>query len=165
MLASDRLVARIPAGRLLLHVLEATAHARELGAAPDSCVRLLNEVGIALLDTGQLDTSQPLLERALAIAHAQLGPDHPDTLLTRRNLASWLGRSGQPGEAASQFRQLLNDHLRVLSPDHLDTLRTRNNLAYWKKKLSTRDHEEPHQKQTGEIPQEITSRPATTTPN
>ncbi len=34
-------------------------------------------------------------------------------------------------EAISQFRQLLDDRLRVLSPDHPDTLATRNDLAYW----------------------------------
>ena len=60
-----------------------------------------------------------------------LGPDHPDTLTTRRNLARWLGEAGQPGQAANQFRDLLTDYLRVLGPDHPDTLTTRGNLAHW----------------------------------
>jgi len=29
-----------------------------------------------------------------------LGPDHPDTLATRHNLASWRGRSSDPAGAA-----------------------------------------------------------------
>ena len=60
-----------------------------------------------------------------------LGPDHPDTLTTRNNLASWLGEAGQVQEAIGQFRQLLDDRVRVLGPDHPDTLITRSNLAYW----------------------------------
>jgi len=119
------------AGRLLPHVLEATAHAQCLRAVPDRAVRLLTIVGSSLRDVGQLDTSRPVLDRALAIAQAELGPDHPHTLTTRGNLARWLGEAGQPGQAAAQYRDLLDDFLRVLGPDHPDTLTTRDNLAYW----------------------------------
>jgi Tetratricopeptide repeat len=59
------------------------------------------------------------------------GPDHPDTLAARGNLASWLGEAGAVQEAISQLRQLLEDRARVLGPDHPDTLLTRGNLAHW----------------------------------
>ena len=59
-----------------------------------------------------------------------LGPDHPDTLTTRGNLAYMLGEAGQPGQAAAQVRDLLTDFLRVLGPDHPGTLTARANLAY-----------------------------------
>jgi hypothetical protein len=58
-----------------------------------------------------------------------LGPDHPDTLTTRHNLARWRGASGDPAGAAVSFADLLTDRLRVLGPDHPDTLTTRHNLA------------------------------------
>ena len=119
------------AGRLLPHVLEATAHAQRLRAVPDRAVRLLTTAGNNLRDVGQLDTSRPVLDRALAIAQVQLGPDHPDTLTARANLARWLGEAGQPDQAAAQYRDLLTDYLRVLGPDHPDTLTTRANLARW----------------------------------
>ena len=119
------------AGRLLPHVLEVTAHAQRLRAVPDRAVRLLTTVGSNLRDVGQLDTSRPVLDRALAIAQAQLGPDHPDTLTARANLASMLGEAGQPAQAAAQYRDLLDDFLRVLGPDHPHTLTARANLAYW----------------------------------
>ena len=61
-----------------------------------------------------------------------LGPDHPDTLFTRSNLASWRGESGDPAGAAAAFEELLTDYLRVLGPDHPGTLAARNNLAYWR---------------------------------
>jgi hypothetical protein len=125
------LVEKVPAGRLLRHVVEATARAEELGAAPGGSVRILNIVALTLLDAGQLDTSRLLVDRALAIAQAQLGADHPDTLIAQSNLTYWLGESGQTEEAVSQLRRLLDDRIRVLGSDHPDTLITRSYLAYW----------------------------------
>ena len=78
------------AGRLLPHVLEATGHAQRLRA-----VGLLTTTGSSLRDAGQLDTSRPVLDRALAIAQAQLGPDHPQTLNARGDLDRLLGEAGQ----------------------------------------------------------------------
>ena len=57
-----------------------------------------------------------------------LGPDHPHTLAARGNLARWLGEAGQPAQAADQYRDLLDDQLRVLGPDHPDTLAARASL-------------------------------------
>jgi len=53
------------------------------------------------------------------------------TLATRANLARCLGLAGQPAQAASQYRDLLADCIRVLGPDHPDTLTARDQLAYW----------------------------------
>ena len=61
-----------------------------------------------------------------------LGPDHPDSLSTRHNLARWRGAAGDPGGAAAALAELLTDYLRVLGPDHPDSLITRGNLAYWR---------------------------------
>ena len=60
------------------------------------------------------------------------GPDHPDTLSTRGNLARWRGFAGDPAGAVTTFRDLLTDRLRILGPDHPDTLTTRGNLARWR---------------------------------
>ena len=121
----------IPAAGLLPHILDATARAQHLNAAPAATVRLLNSATFRLLDAGQVDTARPLLDRALDIAREVLGPDHPETLTARGNLARWLGETGQPAQAADQFRDLLTDVLRVLGPDHPDTLTTRGSLARW----------------------------------
>ena len=61
-----------------------------------------------------------------------LGPDHPDTLTTRANLARWRGEAGDPAGPPPPVRELLADRLRVLGPDHPDTLTTRANLAHWR---------------------------------
>ncbi|MFJ8570398.1 tetratricopeptide repeat protein, partial [Streptomyces sp. NPDC093514] len=61
-----------------------------------------------------------------------LGPDHPNTLTTRNNLAYWRGMAGDAAGAAEAYAELLADMVRVLGPDHPNTLTTRNNLAYWR---------------------------------
>ena len=58
-----------------------------------------------------------------------LGPDHPDVLTTRGNIASWTGQGGDAAAALQLFRELLPDQVRVLGPDHPDVLTTRNNIA------------------------------------
>ena len=60
-----------------------------------------------------------------------LGPQHPDTLTTRANLARWTGTAGDVVKARDQYAALLPLFERVLGPQHPDTLAVRRNLAYW----------------------------------
>ena len=60
-----------------------------------------------------------------------LGPDHPSTLDTRHNIASWTGEVGDARGALELFTALLPDRQRVLGPDHPDTLTTRHEIAFW----------------------------------
>ncbi|MGK5559421.1 tetratricopeptide repeat protein, partial [Actinomadura kijaniata] len=71
-------------------------------------------------------------EELLADRLRVLGPDHPDTLTTRHNLAYWRGEAGDAAGAVTAFEGLLADFLRVLGPDHPHTLTTRHNLAGWR---------------------------------
>ncbi|MEU7839123.1 tetratricopeptide repeat protein, partial [Nonomuraea sp. NPDC049129] len=59
------------------------------------------------------------------------GSDHPDTLTTRHDLATWLGEAGDAATARDQLITLLPIRERVQGPDHPDTLTTRHNLATW----------------------------------
>ena len=65
--SSPPVAENIPAGRLLRHVVAATAHAECLGAVPRQCVHLLNAGVLALVDAGQLEASRPLVDRALGL--------------------------------------------------------------------------------------------------
>src|SRR5689334_25359189 len=121
--------AGISAGRLLPHVLEATGHVQRLHVVPDRAIYLLTIVASNLRDMGRLDTSRPPFDRALAIAQAQLGPDHPQSLAARANLAYWLGAAGQPAQAARPERRLVGNERRVLGPPHPETLTARRNSA------------------------------------
>ena len=66
----------------------------------------------------------PVLERVL-------GPEHPDTLTARGNLARWTGQAGDPAAARDQYAALLPVRERVLGPEHPRTLIVRHQLSYW----------------------------------
>ena len=59
------------------------------------------------------------------------GPEHPDTLSARKNLARWTGQAGDAAAARDQYAALLPIHERVLGPEHPDTLPVRSSLARW----------------------------------
>jgi hypothetical protein len=59
------------------------------------------------------------------------GPEHPETLAGRAELAYWTGRAGDAARARDQYAALLPILERVLGPEHPHTLATRHNLARW----------------------------------
>ena len=76
-------------------------------------------------------TAQAIMmgERLVADQEQALGPDHPDTLTARNNLAVAYRAAGRVDEAISLHEQTLAARERVLGPDHPDTLNSRSNLA------------------------------------
>ena len=56
------------------------------------------------------------LEELLTDRLRVLGPDHPETLTTRNNLAHWRGDAGDAAGATAALEDLLTDRLRVLGP-------------------------------------------------
>jgi hypothetical protein len=60
-----------------------------------------------------------------------LGPEHPNTLSTRSNLAYCAGAAGDAAGARDQYAELLPIHERVSGPEHPVTLAIRRNLAHW----------------------------------
>ncbi|MCS0638337.1 FxSxx-COOH system tetratricopeptide repeat protein [Streptomyces sp. LP05-1] len=83
-----------------------------------------------VLDAAGASAERLLLHRRVLDAEtAHLGPDHPDTLASRNNLAGTLGELGHRQEAADLHRETLTASERILGPDHPGTLNSRNNLA------------------------------------
>ncbi len=68
-------------------------------------------------------------ERLVADQERVLGPDHPDTLASRDNLANAYRDAGRLDEAISLHEQTLAAYGSVLGPDHRNILNSRNNLA------------------------------------
>jgi hypothetical protein len=58
--------------------------------------RSLHDLAYLLRDQGDPAAAGPLFERALAIRERVLGPDHPDTIATRRALAELDAPGGGP---------------------------------------------------------------------
>jgi hypothetical protein len=71
------------------------------------------------------------VRQVAAVVNDLCGPDHPDTLTTRNNVAFWTGEAGDAREALRLSVVLLPNRERVLGPDHPDTLTTRHNVAVW----------------------------------
>jgi eukaryotic-like serine/threonine-protein kinase len=59
------------------------------------------------------------------------GRDHPDTLLTREQLAGRLGRDGDADGAALVLRGVISDSGRLRGAMDVNTLRARRGLAHW----------------------------------
>ena len=93
---------------------------------------VLFQSATSLGETGQVTAAYDAYTALYHTALQHLGPDHPDTLSIRHNLAEWRGQAGDAAGAATALEELLTDRLRVLGPDHPDTLTTRHNLAYWR---------------------------------
>ena len=59
------------------------------------------------------------------------GPEHPDTLIARANLAAWTGEAGDAAAARDNYAAMLPVQERVLGAEHPYALDTRRQLAYW----------------------------------
>jgi hypothetical protein len=72
-------------------------------------------------------------EATLKACESVLGPDHPDTLVSRINLATAYVAAGRAGEAIALNEATLKARESRLGPDHPVTLASRTNLAaaYW----------------------------------
>jgi hypothetical protein len=91
----------------------------------------LFRLGRSLGESGLITAAQSQFQTLHTSATDRLGPDHPDTLISRSDLAYWRGVGGDVAGAIGEFQELLADRVRVLGPDHPDTLLGRSNLAYW----------------------------------
>jgi len=74
------------------------------------------------------------LSQLIADAHTgsdTYGPEHPDTLAARNQLAVWTGMAGDAAGARDHLAALLPVIERVLGAEHPDTVTARHNLATW----------------------------------
>jgi hypothetical protein len=95
-----------------------------------------NSAGMAqmanyLAFSGSYAAARDLQRQVLNAREQLLGPEHPDILTIRHNLARWTGHAGDPAAARDLYATLLPVRERVLGPEHPDTLTTRHNLARW----------------------------------
>ena len=68
-------------------------------------------------------------EETLKLMTSKLGPDHPDTLTIRNNLAAAYWRAGRLDRSVPLFEETLKLMTAKLGPDHLETLTTQANLG------------------------------------
>ena len=111
----------------------AEALARGTRFLDDAHVHVI-QAGLILGNTrakqGRWHEAEQLLRRALRAAEQTFGAESRDVLVIRGSLAGALAAAGHP-DAETVFRQLHEDHRRILGPDDIDTLRTKLNLGYY----------------------------------
>ncbi|MFK0021646.1 tetratricopeptide repeat protein [Streptomyces sp. NPDC090798] len=107
-----------PHARLLVEDLD-TVHS----------LALLDAVARYDFESGQPVSAAHSYQRLTEAWATNSGPDHPDTLTSRDNLASAYYAAGDLGRAIPLFEQNLADRARILGDDHPGTLASRNNLA------------------------------------
>ncbi|TLP56268.1 tetratricopeptide repeat protein [Microbispora triticiradicis] len=81
--------------------------------------------------SGDYRTAKTLQQRHAGALHDTLGPDHPDTLTARANLAYWTGMAGDAAAARDLYAGLVLVRERVSGTERPDTLAARANLATW----------------------------------
>ena len=115
--------------RLIEQLLAVTSqdYSQSLFSEPQVSSKLAD----ALHDATSLGMSQLALGLSDSVTRAceALGPDHPDTLASRNNLAGTYRDAGRLDKAIALYEQTLEDSIRVLGPDHPSTLASRFNLA------------------------------------
>jgi hypothetical protein len=71
------------------------------------------------------------LAALLPFCERVLGPEHPESLAARHQLASFIRQAGDAAGARDLFAALLPVKERVQGPEHPSTLATRHHLDYW----------------------------------
>jgi len=120
-----------------IHLLGSISEARRAldeggGAAramPQTLARDLNLLGELYRREGKLRQALALLEEALALRQRGLGEDHPDTLVSKLNLAAALRQQGKLEEAQFLEECVIEARERLLGEEHFDTLAARSSLA------------------------------------
>jgi eukaryotic-like serine/threonine-protein kinase len=110
---------------------------------PLTVAKLQARLGVAQLNLGQFGRAIALYGAALRTREAKLGPDHPETLDTRSNLAEAYRFDGRTAEAIALEEETLKLRAAKLGPDHPDTLQSRINLAESHESLSRWADAEP----------------------
>ncbi|MFI1692990.1 SAV_2336 N-terminal domain-related protein, partial [Streptomyces sp. NPDC020794] len=93
---------------------------------------LLYRIGNSLGESGQFNAARDHFQYLATTTDRYWGPDHPDALAARFNLARWRGQAGDAAGAAGALAELLGDTVRLLGADHPDTFMVRHQLARWR---------------------------------
>jgi non-specific serine/threonine protein kinase/serine/threonine-protein kinase len=102
---------------------------RGLSNDPELQAQMMHTMGTVYFNLGSYSRSESLLRRAVEIRQRLLGPEHLDTLKSKRVLASTLEGQARYVEAEKLYRETLDIQRRLLGPEHPDTLALTNNLA------------------------------------
>jgi tetratricopeptide (TPR) repeat protein len=115
--------------RLLAHALAAADHCEPLAVAPDQTARVLNQAGLYLDGRAEFARARACFERALKIAEAAYGPEHPNVATAVNNLGGVLHDQGELAGARACYERALKIDEAVYGPEHPKVATSVNNLG------------------------------------
>jgi tetratricopeptide (TPR) repeat protein len=89
----------------------------------------LNRQVVKLYGKGKYKQATVIAEKALALAQRTLGPEHPWTLSSVRDVGVLYDKLGRYAEAEPLYKGALAGREKALGPEHPDTLTSVNNLG------------------------------------
>lgn len=113
---------------LQAHAVSLAAHVPD-APAPERLSWLLTQLAVLVETKSLYAQSEPLKRRALKLAEARYGPDHPDVAIKLNNLAALLHATNRLAEAEPLMRRALSIDEASYGPDHPDVAIRLNNLA------------------------------------
>jgi eukaryotic-like serine/threonine-protein kinase len=116
-------------------------HARTLDGTADVRENLnrRNSYAATLAHLGRLDEALEVHRAVLSARRQVLGPEHPDTLVSRTNVGNALNSLGRFEAALAEHRGVLSIRARLFGRDHPDTLTSRDNVAMVLNNLGRQD--------------------------
>jgi tetratricopeptide (TPR) repeat protein len=128
----------------LLRVLVAEAQAHDGAGQYDDAISALrdaiqlsandpelhNALGMVLGEAGHYEQASHEFSQAISLIAKNRGPDHPDALAYRTNLAESLFATGQRDKALSINKEVLEVRLRTVGPDDLATITSKDRIAF-----------------------------------
>ncbi len=102
---------------------------KELADSPVIQAQLMHTMGHVYNRLGLDERGERLFERATEIRTHALGPEHPDTLVSRQSWGWVLYKRGRDTEAEQVLREVLEHQRRVRGDGHAETMRTMSALA------------------------------------
>jgi tetratricopeptide (TPR) repeat protein len=125
--------APLPSGGVVADVRPRGKRRSQVPSAPRRLVKLLNRACVYMLQAGGGERAVGGARITAGLAERLLGPEHPDTLTARNNLAASYWSAGRIPDAIAILERVVAESKRLLGPEHPDTLTARHNLAgsYW----------------------------------
>jgi len=102
------------------YLSRAVTEAFALGSCDPRLANSLNALGVLHSRAGNEGKAQRLFRRAIGIYSKSLGPEHPETLGARYNLASACKLRGDYEAAAAEGERALADAERTYGPNHIE---------------------------------------------
>jgi len=116
--------------RLLPHAVAAIQHAKRLGQSSLELARLLNCLGLYLMERAAYEQSEIFFNESLALYRDLAGEDHPNTAVILNNIGLSLECRGLYNEAMLNYEAAVLIRDSCISTDQLEQAKTLENLAF-----------------------------------